>query len=264
MKKSSLRKRIGGLFPPAVRKTLGEWYVAGFETFIRPVLGLVFDLMGGRFRVDGCEIEVPKELTTRTYRGCFMVDDYEAEERSLIKQYLHPDDSVLELGACIGAVSCVTNKLLKDKTRHVVLEGNPKLMPYLEKNREINHAGFKVLNKAASEEKSVTFYLSDEFIVGGTAQRVSKNPVTVEGSSLRDLDREHGPFTALIMDIEGGECDVIPPSGDFLAKCRLVVWETHDWACGADKTEECRKTLAAAGLRHVATEGDTEAWLRSA
>lgn len=64
--------------------------------------------------MEKCEIEVPKELTTRTYRGCFMTGDYEAEEISLIKRYLKPDDRVLELGACIGAVSCVTNKLLNE------------------------------------------------------------------------------------------------------------------------------------------------------
>ena len=264
MRKSTLRKAVGGALPVPLRKFLGKWYVWTYVRAVRPVLGLIFDVRGGKFRVDGCEIEVPKDLTTRTYRGCFMIGDYEAEERELIRRYLKPEDSVLELGACIGAVSCTTNKLLKDKTRHVVLEGNPKLIPCLERNREFNQSGFTVLNRAASEEKSVTFYLSDEFIVGGTAQRASKHPVTVEGSSLRDLDKEFGPFSALVMDIEGGESDVIPPSVDFLSKCRVVVWETHDWACGADKTEECRKALAAAGLKHVATEGDTEAWLRHA
>lgn len=262
MKKSSLRKMVGGSLPPSVRKVAGKYYVAGYERIVRPVLGLIFDLQGGRFRVDGCEIEVPKKLTTRTYRGCFMSGDYEAEERALIKRYLKPEDSVLELGACIGAVSCTTNKLLKDKTRHVIVEGNPKLIPYLEKNKQINDCGFTILNRAASQEESVTFFLSDEFIVGGTTQRKSPHPVTVQGSSLDDLDQEFGPFTALIMDIEGAEADVIPPAVDFLKKCRLVVVETHDWACGAERTEECRRAMTAAGLKHVATEDATEAWLR--
>jgi FkbM family methyltransferase len=262
MKKSNLRKLIANRLPPSIRAFVGKYYVAGFERLVRPVLGLIFDLRGGRFRVDGCEIEVPKDLTTRTYRGCFMLGDYEAEERALIKRYLRPDDSVLELGACIGAVSCTTNKLLKDKSRHVIVEGNPKLIPYLEKNKSINHSGFTILNRAASQEKSVTFFLNGEFIVGGTTQRESPHPITVPGSSLQDLDEEFGPFTTLIMDIEGSEADVIPPSADFLANCRLVVVETHDWACGVEKTEECRKALAAAGLKHVATEDATEAWLR--
>lgn len=262
MQKSQLRKLVASALPAPIRSTLGKHYVAGYEQLVRPVLGLIFDLQGGRFRVDGCEIEVPKELTTRTYRGCFMSGDYEAEERALIKRYLRPDDSVLELGACIGAVSCTTNKLLKDKSKHVIVEGNPKLIPYLEKNKSINGSGFTILNRAASQDEFVTFYLSEQFIVGGTTQRQSPHPVTVPGSSLKDLDKEFGPFTALIMDIEGAEADVIPPAAEFLAKCRLVVVETHDWACGAERTEECRRAMSAAGLKHVATEDATEAWVR--
>jgi len=262
MRKTRFRKLIASALPAPVRATVGKYYVAAYENLVRPVLGLVFDLRGGRFRVDGCEIEVPKELTTRTYRGCFMSGDYEAEERALIKRYLRQEDSVLELGACIGAVSCTTNKLLKDKSKHVIVEGNPKLIPYLEKNKTINGSGFTILNRAASQEESVTFYLSEQFIVGGTTQRQSPHPVTVPGSSLEDLNKEFGPFTALIMDIEGAEADVIPPAAVFLAGCRLVVVETHDWACGAERTEECRRAMSAAGLKHVATEDATEAWLR--
>ena len=222
----------------------------------------MFDMLGGHFRVDGCKIHVPKDLTTRTYRGCFMMSDYEAEERSLIKKHLLPSDSVLELGACIGVVACVTNRLLADKSRHLVVEGNPKLIPSIERNREINDCGFKIENKAASQEKTVTFYLNEEFIVGGTAQRKSPHPVEVEGVTLEELDRDHGPFSALIMDIEGGEVDTIPHSLEFLKRCRLVIWETHDWACGPEATQRCRDTLAAAGLRYIETEGDTEAWVR--
>jgi FkbM family methyltransferase len=262
MRKSTLRKAVGSALPVPLRKFLGKWYVWAYERAVRPVLGLIFDLRGGKFRIDGCEIEVPKDLTTRTYRGCFMIGDYEAEERELIRRYLKPEDSVLELGACIGAVSCTTNRLLADRSRHVVLEANPKLIPMLEHNRNLNGCGFTVLNRAASQEKSLTFYLNDQFIVGGTTHLVSKNPVTVEGSSLEALDREFGPFTALVVDIEGGEAEVIPPSGEFLAKCRVVVWETHDSICGAERTEACRRALADAGLKYAATAGDTEAWVR--
>jgi FkbM family methyltransferase len=245
-----------------LRDPLGRWYFWFHQRFIRPVLGLIFDLLGGYFHVDGCKILVPKNLTTRSYRGCFILSDYEAEERALIRQHLLATDSVLELGACIGVVACVTNRLLADKSRHVVVEGNPKLIPTIEKNREINNCGFKILNKAASQEKTVTFYLSEEFIVGGTAQRKSPHPVSVEGITLEELDKEHGPFSVLIMDIEGGEVDTIPYSIEFLKKVRLVVFETHDWACGSDGTQRCRDALVAAGLKHVGTEGHTEAWLR--
>jgi len=264
MKKSSVRKFVSAAMPPPVRAHVGKWWFWIYRKWFCPVLGLIFDIRGGRFRVDGCEIEVPMDLTTRSYRSCFMVGDYEAEERALIKQHLRADDSVLELGACIGVVACVTNRILEDKSRHVVVEGNPKLIHQIERNREINKCGFTVINKAVSQESTVTFYLSEEFIVGGTAQRKSPHPVTVEGISLDTLNLQYGPFTTVIMDIEGGEVDVIPPALEFLKSCRLVIWETHDWACGAESTQKCRDTLIEAGLTHVGTEDVTEAWLRLA
>jgi FkbM family methyltransferase len=261
-RKSRLRTIIASLLPNSVRRFVGRWGVWFYERAIRPILGLIFDLRGGKFRVDGCVIEVPKHLTTRTYRGCFMVGDYEAGERALVRNLLRPKDSVLEIGACIGAVSCVTNRLLADKTRHVVVEGNPKLIPTIKRNRDNNQCGFTVLNMAVSQEKEVTFYLCEEFIVGGTAQRESPHPVKVDGITLQELDLQYGPFNVLIMDIEGGEIEAIPNAPGFLERCRLVIWETHDWAFGSDATQRCRDALTEAGLKHVKTEEDTEAWAR--
>jgi FkbM family methyltransferase len=262
MQKSKLRKAVASILPRSLRSFLGRWWMWGYERTIRPVLGLIFDLQGGRFRVDGCEIEVPKHLTTRTYRGCFMMGDYEAEERALIKRYLRPDDAVIELGACIGAVSCTTNRLLADKSKHVVIEGNPKLIPTLERNKEINGCGFAVLNKVVSDQEFMEFFIHDTYIVGGSVLRESGQKVMIPGVTFAGLQRDHGPFNVLIMDIEGGEVQVIPPAVEFLKTCRLVVWETHDWACGKDGTDKCRAALAEAGLVHVATEDATEAWLR--
>jgi hypothetical protein len=82
MNKSSFRKTFGKFLPKPLRNFLGKRYVHAYQNLVHPVLGLIFDLRGGRFKVGGCEIEVPKDLTTRTYRGCFMLGDYEAEERA--------------------------------------------------------------------------------------------------------------------------------------------------------------------------------------
>jgi hypothetical protein len=46
MKKSSLRKFVGSMLPRPLRRWLGRWYVDCFERFVRPILGLVFDLRG--------------------------------------------------------------------------------------------------------------------------------------------------------------------------------------------------------------------------
>lgn len=248
--------------PEAFRKKLGSLLGPVEHHVVRPVDGLLFDLRGGRFRADGCVFDIPKHLTTRTYRGCFYDGDYEDDERELIKRFLRPEDTVLECGACLGIVSCVTNSLLRDKSRHVVVEANPKVIPSLYRNRELNRAGFLIEHCAISSRNEETFYLHPKYIVGGTSQRPSDEAVRLPGRSVRELDTRYGPFTALIMDIEGSELDAFQAAGDLFSRYRLVIVELHPWAIGEAKVQQCRDILAAAGLRHVGTAGITEAWQR--
>src|SRR6185436_13873583 len=175
------------------------------QNILQPLQGLLFDLKGGQFCVDDCTFVIPRELTTRTYRACFWQGSYEKEERELIKRWIRPSDRVLELGACLGIVSCVTNKLLADKSRHVVVEANPFCIPTLVQNKELNRAGFRVEHCAVGPLPEVTFYLHPVYVVGGNLQRVNERPVSVSGKSLAQLELDGGPFNVLIIDIEGGE-----------------------------------------------------------
>ena len=173
-----------------------------------------------------------------------------------------PEDQVLELGACLGIVSCVTNKLLRDKTRHVVVEGNPFCIPSIHRNRELNQCGFLTENCAVSSQKDATFYLHPVYIVGGTTQRESARPVRVPARTLLELEAKHGPFSVLIMDVEGSELEVLTASREALKQYRLVIAELHDWAIGTEGVERCRAIFEEAGLRRVKSAGLTEAWQR--
>jgi FkbM family methyltransferase len=250
------------LLPASIRKPLG--YAAGKfnATVIQTIKGAVFDLTGGRFRVDGCEFIIPKDLTSMSYRACFLNGSYEAEERELVRDFLHPSDTVLELGACLGIISCIANKLLADKSRHVVVEGNPFCIPSLHRNRELNECGFLVENCAVSNQRAVTFYLHPVYVVGGTTQRQSSRPVRVPAYSLAELDGRHGPFSALIVDIEGSELEIFTASTEHLKRYRLVIAELHPWAIGDNGVERCRGILSAAGFHFKRRAGITEAWQR--
>ena len=233
------------------------------DRVLQPLQGLIFDLKGGRFRVDGCTFAIPRDVTTRAYRACFLRDDYENDERRLIRRWLRPEDRVIELGACLGIVSCVTNKLLADPSRHVVVEANPFCIPSLYRNKEINQSGFLIEHCAVHNESEVTFYLHPVWVVGGTYQRPTSLAVRLPAKSLRRLEQERGPFTALIIDIEGGERDVFEASLDILGKYRLVIVELHEFAIGAGGVERCRQILRDCGLQLVGEAGLTEAWERA-
>ena len=88
------------------------------------VAGCYFDIRGGMYLTDGLTFEVPREHTTRQMRGRFAVDTYERPERTLVSKYLPPRATVLELGGCIGVVSCTVNRMLDRPDKHVVVEAN--------------------------------------------------------------------------------------------------------------------------------------------
>lgn len=257
-----LRQTGRRLLPDLLRKPLGRAIGRVYQHLVRPLLGWIFDISGGRFRVDGCTFDIPRDLTTRAYRSCFVLGDYEREERALIREYLRPTDRVLETGACLGIVSCTTNRLLAPPVHHVVVEGNPELIPWIERNRDLNGCNFAVEHCAISSQAEVTFYLHPEFIVGGTAHRPSPRPVQVRGRTLQQLHDTEGPFDTLVMDIEGAELEALEPFAATLRNYRLVIVELHPWAIGDDGVRRCQEIFAAAGLSQVGKAELTEAWVR--
>ena len=258
----TIRSLARRMLPDRFRKPLGNLLGPVEHHVVRPVEGLIFDLRGGMFRADGCTFAIPRHLTTRAYRACFLRGDYEEEERELIKKFLRPEDTVLEFGACLGVVSCVTNQLLRDRSRHVVVEANPNVVPSLYKNRALNGAKFLIEHCAVSNQTEETFYLHPVYIVGGTSQRQTEHAVRLPGRSWRELDGRYGPFNTLIIDIEGSELEVFEASRDLLQKYRLVIAELHPWAIGEAGVQRCRDILTEAGLVYQDRAGITEAWQR--
>lgn len=258
----AIRQTARRYLPDGVRNVLGGIMGRFHEHFILPLQGFIFDLGGSRFHADGCTFAIPRDVTTRAYRACFLRGSYESEERELIRRWVRSEDRVIELGGCLGIVSCVTNKLLADRTAHVVVEANPFCIGSLYRNKELNQCGFLIEHCAVGTQPEVTFYLHPVYIVGGTSQRSTNRPVRLPAKSLRQLEKERGPFSALVIDIEGSEREVFEDSKELLARYRLVIAELHEFAIGKEGVERCRRILTESGLQCVGRVGLTEAWLR--
>lgn len=226
--------------------------------------GAIFDLRGGRFNLNDCTFIVPKDQTSREYRASFLSNRYEVEDLEVVRACIHPTDQVLELGACMGVVSCTTNKVLTDRKRHVVVEANPFCIPWLHRNRDLNGCQFLIEHCAVSQSHDVTFHLNPKMIVSSSIQRngESQIPVRVPARSLAELDARYGPFTALIMDIEGAELETFEHARELLGRYRLVIVELHDWALGEEGLKRCRQILSEAGLQCRKQVKWVEAWER--
>ena len=249
--------------PPArsSRRRLGELFV---HYVLHPFLGVLFDMSGGVFRADGCRFYIPRKMSTIGWRGvCCWLGEYEADERQLVRQFVRPEDRVIELGACLGVVSCVTNQLLRDRSRHLVVEANPLLIPWLFRNREANHSGFLVEHCAVGKPPEVTFYLPSIAVVDGSAKRESARAVRLPSRSLPELHERYGPFDTLVADVEGSEIDVLEGSAAVLQTYRLAIIEFHASIIGETQVARCREILTNSGLRLVGRAGLTEAWQRA-
>lgn len=261
MLKSTLGQRLNCFFRP----TPGlEGRLSWLDFFlINPVAGLLFDLTGGVYQADGCRFVNLRKITNLGWRGAsFWRDKYEADERKLIKQFISSDDSVIELGACLGIVSCITNRLLKNPSKHLVVEANPYLIPWLVRNQMLNDAGFLIEHCAVGRPPETTFYVHSTGVMNGSAQNKSAHPMRIPSRSLAELAERYGPFDALIIDVEGAELDILNQSQDLMKKYRVVIVEFHPWIIGEEKIQLCRQILKNAGFKMSGSSGSTEAWLR--
>lgn len=225
--------------------------------------GLRFDRRcHGVYEIDGLRFSIPGDLTDRRFRSRFQRGTYETEELDLIAALMPADLRLLDLGGCLGVVSCVSNRHLTDPDAHLVVEANPTLIPHLEHNRARNGARFKIRHGAVTTASSVTFF-ENALIVGGSTYRETDRPRPVPALRLEDLERETGvQFNGLLMDIEGGELAFLREHPAFLERLVWVCVQVHDFIMGDAAADECRERLSAAGLRCVVRRGTVDVWAR--
>ncbi len=184
-------------------------------------------------------------------------NDYELPERTAIARYLRRDLPVVELGGSIGVVACVTNRLLKDRTAHLVVEANPLAIPHLEGNRRRNRCKFEIVNRAiAYGADTVTFRPSSNMCGNSITGEGDEPAVTVPTTQLGDLVRERGfeQFT-LVCDIEGLECDLVSHEAEVLRNAHTIIMETHARLIGVAHTSSMMTRLQELGFRVIDETG---------
>lgn len=205
--------------------------------------------------------EIPKNLTTTGFRSRFFFHSYEKSDADLVEKYIQPEDSVLELGACIGFLACITNKRLVNPTCHVVVEANPLLIPWIERNKLRNSCSFRIEHCLVSNNSDGVFYIHD-LIVGGSAVRKTKQIVKVPVKDVSALFKYSSP-TVIIVNIEGAELDFLRQAASLLGNVRLAIVDMHDFIIGHDGCDECRKILTNAGFILLEKPASVEIWQRT-
>lgn len=223
-----------------------------------PALGLLVELTGNRVSVGPLQFDVSDRCIHRGIKARFVLGAYERPEIDSIQRDLDRAIPVVELGACLGVVSCVTNSLLADRQKHVVVEANPQLVPVIERNRSLNDGKFELINAAlAYGQETVTFYVGK--LITASALRGRKGePIMVPAITLAQIlrDRQFDRVN-LIVDIEGAEYDLVTNElGTLSRHATRIFMEVHENVLGARKLAEMFTQLEQGGFELIGRTAD--------
>lgn len=148
---------------------------------------------------------------------------YEEEESLLILNELRRDDVYLEIGGGIGFNGILASRITKFVT---VVEANPKQVLKIQRNALLNNAHFNLFCGFLGENfYGVPFFSSKEF--WSSNNKIETDDVVFVGGLSVDIVQNLAP-TFLVIDIEGGELELIPKLFDSLLKIpRVLILELH-------------------------------------
>ena len=209
-------------------------------------------------RLDGCKFSIAPDSVPANVVDLLLADLYEEPERKALTKFLDPDLPVVELGACIGVVSCLANRRLRAPEKHVVVEANPALLPLLKENRARNGCQFQIVLAAVSYGTETIAFNVDDNILASSVKRGEREPLSVKTVTLERLLNEHGfERAALLCDVEGAELQLVEHELQTLSeRIPTIIMELHDRIVGNEPTQQMLARLEGAGFKIVSRDGD--------
>jgi len=153
-------------------------------------------------------------------------------EQEQAREYIKPDDKVLELGARYGSVSCIINKILKNKNNQVVVEPDCRVWDILEKNMNNNNCEFNIVKGFISNNK-LSLDDIDTFEGYGTTS-VMDYDSKIMSYNLDDIKQKYNidNFNVLVADCEGFLETFLNENMSILDNLRLLLFE-------CDRPDKC-------------------------
>lgn len=214
-------------------------------------IGKLIELTGNEVNLDGVRLNVDNPLVLTKYKSTLYFGIYEVAERELSKRYIDRSLPTVEIGASIGGVSCIVNKLLTDPSAHVVVECNPVVLPTLETNRELNGCKFVIEPRAlAYGTESVEFSIATDHFMMGRLHGDTEKQISVPTITLRQIIEKYRFETInLISDSEGSEVEMVEHDANVLRdRVKWIILETHEAERGAATIARVLSTLSELGF----------------
>ncbi|MEM0930222.1 MAG: FkbM family methyltransferase [Pseudomonadota bacterium] len=234
-----------------------RWYSGMLRVNNRHV-GRIVELLGDHVRLDGLKYSVDCPLISTAHKSTIFFGLHEIEERALARELIPADTPIVEFGGGLGVVSCLCNAKLTDRNAHVVVEANPQMVPVLERNKAINGAGFRVINRAlAYDSDLVQMDVHAEFVASSLITNDHDQTVDVQSTTLANvLDGAGFETVGIVCDIEGLESDLIEREILGNRAVKYLLAEMHPQFIGQDTVDTLLTKLRSDGFHLVQQMGD--------
>jgi len=187
-----------------------------------------------RVRVHGVTIAVdpawPPTILDKLYDG-----SYECSEAQVLLATLRPSDQYLELGAGIGVLMTIACRILGD-VNVTGVEADPALAQIAAETARRNGYRPATLNAVLTNNgvPERRFYVRDDFWTSSLLESTDGREIVVPARPfLAELERTRATY--LVVDIEGGEAELLAP--ELPASVRAVCVEVHPDRIGDDAVQ---------------------------
>ncbi|MDE2793905.1 MAG: FkbM family methyltransferase [Gemmatimonadota bacterium] len=219
-------------------------------------------------RLWGLRLRLHPDRSVSEARILFMPRSWDRIERRLLREWIEPGFTFVDVGANVGAYSFWVLSLVGEEGRVVAVEPDPPLARQLRYNVRINGAGerMRVVEAAVSASRGEGTLLlasrnsGENRLVGEGEGDVAAPPnsaVPVRVITLADLVAEAGldGIDCLKVDVEGREGDVIRPYIDGVPRSRwprrMIVELAHRPTGRESGPEELESWITGRGYRLV-------------
>ncbi len=215
-------------------------------TMVREAESAVFPEDAGRdaifrFVVSDVRLEVPLRIMQPDLWRSLFHGYYETNEIAALQYAVSSGDTVLEIGAGIGFISCFVRTKLQ--AAHVIaVEADPDLIPIIAHTHEINGTAADILNFAvAAADGDVEFNRQPAFWASSLVGLPGGTPIRLRARALQDVLEEIDP-DVLIVDTEGAEASMFQRFKP-TPRLRHVVVEVHKPQIGLGGIAACVAAL---------------------
>ncbi len=168
----------------------------------------------------------PEDLICRSLK---LTGEWSFTEVRIFASLVSEQDYVWDAGAFIGTFSLGVRQLRG--ARVLAIEPDRQSVELLRKNLKANaRGGYDVVDKAIGSREGVVRAVPLGLEHNRGAQRFepveapAENDTVVTCTTLRGLRREFGDYTALKLDIEGGEFEALRADARFIREAKPVLW----------------------------------------